>query len=396
MVKTLDILMYHNAFMQGDFVSAAKDTWNAMVSRCIIDADGGKKLDLEKAIQLINTNLDAEMGMLFYLYFLLKHSEEGRLEEFDKLGYAGETADLIDQLSYYLSNMTDTVEFINPSSQKIISEFQLMLINYPTGDNWEKIDKKCIECEGTGSFDEDRICLVCNGTGMVKGWENDGSEVTPEYLQGLQQFIQDNHKVLIRFAYDYLIYLLVTLVFENTADDGSLGCRQSGTQTTTDYMFRGEEIYGEMLGDFKGIAERQDVDLVIPFIGVEFKVPIHIINENKYKVPEPAPMPEPRPEQKPDEKTQKGHDKVTPEDEKAFGVVYTKRDRTKVVGYSSPKHIVFKKSYNIKEAFLCTNRINELVLYFSAEEYTRDEVRVAYSSLACVTKSDIKVLKITA
>ena len=36
-----------------------------------------------------------------------------------------------------------------------------------------------------------------------------------------------------------------------------------------------------------------------------------------------------------------------------------------------------------------------MILYFNAEKYTRDEVRVAYCNLAGVGKPEIKVLKKT-
>ena len=404
----MNVLMHSPAFLQGDFETAMKEIFNAVATRSMDKTEAGDpKLNLDVTLNRIRTEVGTEFAMPYYLHLLMKFATADELKGFHELGFIGDEAKNFTQLAVFLSDEfsdNSKTQIILVNDRVILEQFIQKLTDFPKGEIIKKASEMvvCPTCGGSGKFDETHKCLTCNGVGKVYAWEKTGDDINDEVLLELQQFINQNSGVIIELLYDWFMYTLIMMVYANTADDGSLGSRRNGYQSTDEYKFRGGKLLGTMEGRFNGTAPQADVSLFIPFVGVEFKVPIRILKEGKIVPPKPAPKPKCKDvKETPKRFTSATHDapakKVEdkPEDdpEGKSAYIYTKRNGIKIRGFSSTNDIKFKNLI-IKEVFKCTNDTNGLLLYFSAEKYTRDEVRVAYSSLSKTPKSGIKVIKV--
>lgn len=396
MKQLLSILLYVTGFIQGKFVEALKNMFNTETIRHLEKDDmGTPTINLDKLLTHLRNTFGSDMAQIYMFLMFLNIVKGRKLAEFFEKGYHGYKVEGGYANLYLILNFMDNhfgkLNFTDGKYAIALSDFKSILKAIPTGKYLGYKEIPCLHCTN-GTTDEGLVCQICNGTGKVEQRVYVGKELNDDYINNMQNELQEIAADVATVLNDYIQYFITDYIYHNVFyvdhnRTGSDDVEYNGGSFTIPFycQLRGEDKF-----------PTKNINLVYQYFDTDFTIPVIITDENmvmeqssRFKSELPNDADDDAPKSMSFEKTtttivEDGHISTS----ESTTHTYTKKNGLTVVGHNTPP-----KSWKRYYKGETTN--DTALMYFNANDYTRDEVRQAYASLVGLPKYMINITTIT-
>jgi len=397
MKKLIQLLMYVSGFIEGNFVQAIKTVFNLeSLKHLKVDKDGNRTLELDKLLRSLTRNFNTKLAQLYMFMSFVQVIINNELREFFKSGFQGEmlgtgygNLNIIIDLIEKLTN--SRFRYNDKKYRDALDVFYTVLTNL--GKQQKLVEVKCKYCNN-GIVYGDVKCNVCNGTGKVKQWVEDVHEIDDDVIDKMYNDLKESAAIVAEILDAYLQYYASITMYEEAFP---IDKYRTGN-TTFDYNC--DVFHTPIYCNAKGVGKfpNKNIKMSYTYGGIDFMLPALVMNpeliesnESRFKSTVPVDDQKSTSETEIDTEMDSvivenkktsfdDGDTVNTSEEDKY--TYIKKNGEYVVGYGLPK---WKKYY------VGDYDAKDLHIFFSYEDYTRDEVRQAFASIAGVPKSKISV-----